>query len=315
MSERSEKELHRSREALLRKNNRYRNLLDNIRDVVYTTDTRGIITYINAAVERIGGYKSSELIGRSFTDFVYEEDRDGRLENFLRALSGRGEKTEYRYVTKTGDVRWVLTTGFVYTSENGDVEGVQGVLTDITHLKKIQEELEERKRQYARLSITDNTTGLYNSRHFNDRLQAEMDRCNRYGHSLSLLMVDIDDFKRYNDRYGHVEGNNVLRRLGTLIGDAVRSVDSIYRYGGDEFTVILPEATGTQAVAVAKRIMDKLRDITISPETERGMHVTMSVGVAQSIPNEKKSEFVKRADMNMYSAKAQGKNRICFRQE
>jgi len=300
-------------ETLREENNRYRNLLDNIRDVVYTTDTRGIITYVNAAVERIAGYKTTEVIGRSFTDFVYEKDRDDRLQNFLRALSGEGSQTEYRYVTKSGDVRWVVTTGIVYTSEDGTVEGIHGVLTDITHLKKMQEELEERKRQYARLSITDNVTGLYNSRHFDDQLEEEMGRCRRYGHPLSLLMVDIDDFKSYNDTCGHLEGNRALRELGAIMGTAVRSVDSIYRYGGDEFTVILPEATGEQAMVVARRIMKRVRKCEVLSVPEQGTHLSVSIGVAQSIPKEEKTEFIKRADMNMYDAKAQGKHGVSFR--
>jgi len=313
MLEQNDRALDPTGETLREENNRYRNLLDNIRDVVYTTDSRGVVTYVNAAVERIAGYKSTEVIGRSFTDFVYEKDRDDRLQHFLRALSGEGNQTEYRYVTKSGDIRWVVTTGFVYTAEDGTVEGIQGVLTDITHLKKMQQELEERKRRYARLSITDNVTGLYNSRHFDDQLEEEMGRCRRYGHPLSLLMVDIDDFKSYNDTHGHIEGNRVLKELGTIMGTAVRSVDSVYRYGGDEFTVILPEATGEQAMVVARRIMDTVRESEVFALPERGTHLSISIGVAQSIPTEEKAEFIKRADMNMYDAKAQGKHGISFR--
>jgi len=292
---------------------KYRDLIENLNDIVYATDVNGVVTYISPVVESIAGYQQSEVIGRPFTDFVYEKDLSERFEKFLNVLSGSKEQTEYRYVTKTGEIKWVITSACTKTSCNGKVTGIQGVLTDITHLKKIQEELEERQRQYAELSITDSLTKIYNSRHLYDQLQKEMERCSRYQHILSLLMMDIDAFKNYNDDYGHLEGDNVLERLGGVIKDSLRKVDSAYRYGGEEFIVILPEATGKQAEAVASRIVDNLRKESFSPLPEKTIQINLSIGIAQFIPEENMKEFIKRADLNMYEAKRKGKDQTYFR--
>lgn len=227
-------------------------------------------------------------------------------------LSGSKVQSEYRYVTKTGEIKWILTSACIRTSRDGKAVGIQGILTDITYLKKIQEELEESRRQYEELSITDSLTKIYNSRHFYDQLQKEMERCNRYQYVMSLMMMDIDDFKKYNDEYGHLEGDKVLERLGSIIKDSLRKVDSAYRYGGEEFTAILPQAPGEQAEAVAKRIMDNLGEEYFSPLPEKMLKVTLSIGIAEFIPGEDMKEFVKRADLNMYEAKHRGKNQTCF---
>lgn len=292
---------------------KYKELVENLNDVVYTTDLNGVVTYISPSVESVAGYKPSEIIGRPFIDFVYEEDLLGRSRRFLSALSGSKEQTEYRYVTKNGETKWILTSACIKTSRDGKVVGIQGILTDITRLKKIQEKLEESRRQYAQLSITDSLTKIYNSRHFYDQLQKEMGRCSRYQHVLSLLMMDIDDFKQYNDEYGHLEGDKVLERLGGVIKDSLRKVDSAYRYGGEEFIAILPEASGEQAEAVAWRIMDNLQKESFSPLPEKTIKITLSIGIAEFMPEEGMKEFVKRADLNMYEAKHRGKNRIYFR--
>lgn len=292
---------------------KYKELVENLSDVVYTTDLNGVITYISPAVESIAGYKPAEIIGRPFVDFVYTEDLQARSQKFLMTLSGVKEQSEYRYVTKTGEIKWVLTSACIKTSRDGQIVGIQGILTDITYLKKIQEELEESRQQYEELSITDSLTKIYNSRHFYDQLQKEMERCSRYKHPMSLLMMDIDDFKKYNDEYGHLEGDKVLERLGSIIKNSLRKVDSAYRYGGEEFTAILPQASGEQAEAVAKRIMDNLEKEYFFPLPEKKLKVTLSIGVAEFIPGEGMKEFVKRADLSMYGAKHRGKNQTCFR--
>ncbi len=170
--------------------------------------------------------------------------------------------------------------------------------------------LRESEKKFKKLSITDELTGLYNSRHFFYRLKDEVERSNRYGHTLSVLILDFDNFKQYNDTYGHMAGDNVLARGGEILKRSLRKTDSAYRYGGEEFAVILPESTGKDSLYFAERIRQAFESQNLLIQQEKNLFVTVSIGVAQYIPGEKISTLIKRADQNMYAAKNKGKNRI-----
>ena len=171
-------------------------------------------------------------------------------------------------------------------------------------------ELRKSEQRFRELSITDDLTGLYNSRHFFSRLKAEIERTNRYRHPLSLLILDLDNFKRYNDNFGHLAGDRVLSATGDIIKKSIRSTDSAYRYGGEEFAVILPESNEPEALQFAERIRVTLKNEALYADREEKLRVTVSIGVAQYIPREEITAFIKRADQNMYTAKKAGKNRI-----
>ena len=163
-----------------------------------------------------------------------------------------------------------------------------------------------------KLAITDGLTRLYNLRHFYKQLEIEIDRCNRYGHSLALLLLDIDHFKMCNDTYGHLEGDKVLVRLGQIIKVCLRTMDSAYRYGGEEFTIILPETTGKEANNVAERINASVESERFSTKTGEDFSITISIGVTEYFKEEQLSTFIHRADQAMYKSKAKGRNRISF---
>jgi len=160
------------------------------------------------------------------------------------------------------------------------------------------------------LAITDGLTKLYNLRHFYKQLEVEIGRCSRYGHSLALLLLDIDNFKMYNDSYGHLEGDKVLVRLSQIIKSCLRTMDSAYRYGGEEFTVILPETKGEEAKNVANRIKRAVELERFLPEPDKVVTITISIGLTEYFMNEQLSTVIKRADQAMYNSKAQGRNRI-----
>jgi diguanylate cyclase (GGDEF)-like protein len=180
---------------------------------------------------------------------------------------------------------------------------------------QISAQLRESEKRYRQLSITDDLTGLYNSRHFFKQLEAEIERTNRYGHPLSLLMIDLDDFKQYNDTYGHIAGDRFLENVGKILRKSLRKTDSAYRYGGEEFAVILPESAGEEALHFADRIRQAFESLASSAQPGQGMGVTVSIGVAQYINREDITPFIKRADKSMYTAKNSGKNRIFYRPE
>lgn len=164
-----------------------------------------------------------------------------------------------------------------------------------------KERLEEEVR---RLSITDDLTGLYNHRHFFKALEAELVRMKRQGTSLSLLMFDIDNFKQYNDLHGHIEGDRVLKKIGSIVKNSIRSnVDSGYRYGGDEFAVLLIGATREQALGIAERIRSTIEESGFE-------RITVSIGLAEFNDQYDLEGFVKTADHAMYMAKNSGGNRI-----
>lgn len=161
-----------------------------------------------------------------------------------------------------------------------------------------------------KLAITDGLTKLFNSRHFYNQLKIEVDRSNRYKHPLALLLLDIDHFKDYNDAYGHLEGDKVLIKIGEKIEGALRMMDSAYRYGGEEFTIILPETSGQEAVTVADRIRRSVADEKMLPRLGVETSVTISVGVTAYMFKEDLVDFIKRADKAMYTSKDGGRNQV-----
>jgi diguanylate cyclase (GGDEF)-like protein len=171
--------------------------------------------------------------------------------------------------------------------------------------------LRESEEKYRELSVVDDLTQLYNSRHFYHQLKMEIDRVHRYGQPLTLLLFDLDDFKRFNDAYGHVEGDQVLRRLGQVVKRCLRQTDSAYRYGGEEFTVLLPMTTGKDGAVTAERIRTEFKKETFSPAPGQDVHVTVSIGLAQYKPLEEIKAFVSWVDHLMYLGKKNGKDRVC----
>ena len=180
-----------------------------------------------------------------------------------------------------------------------------------TDLKKTEHELKESEQRYRELSMIDDLTQLYNSRHFYVQLKSETERSNRYGQPLTLLLLDLDNFKAFNDTYGHVEGDHVLRRLGQVVKRCLRETDSAYRYGGEEFTILLPMTTSGEGVITAERIRTEFRKETFSPVPGQEVHMTVSIGLAQYKTKEEIKAFVHRVDQWMYQGKKNGKDRVC----
>jgi diguanylate cyclase (GGDEF)-like protein len=186
----------------------------------------------------------------------------------------------------------------------------------LLRLKRVLKEREltkERVRmmeKLQRLAVTDGLTKLYNSRSFYSQLETEVDRFNRYKHPLALLLLDLDHFKDYNDNYGHLEGDKVLVRFSQIIKSCLRANDSAYRYGGEEFTVLLPETGGTEARTVAQRIRAALESERFRPRDGLEVQITISVGVTEYAHREELSTFIQRADKAMYISKQNGRNKV-----
>jgi len=161
-----------------------------------------------------------------------------------------------------------------------------------------------------KLAVTDGLTKLYNSRSFYSQLETEVDRFNRYKHPLALLLLDLDHFKDYNDTYGHLEGDKILVHFSQIIKSCLRANDTAYRYGGEEFTVILPETGGDEAGTVAQRIRAALEAERFTPVNGKKVKITISIGVTEYQPKEELSTFIQRADRAMYRSKQKGRNMV-----
>lgn len=162
------------------------------------------------------------------------------------------------------------------------------------------------------LSITDDLTQLYNSRHFHRQIKIEIERACRYHHPLSLLMIDIDWFKSFNDRFGHLQGDAALSHVGRFIQMSLRAMDSAYRYGGEEFAVILPVTTGEEALVAAERIRAKVEQSPVVFEDGTSAPLTLSIGIGDYNPGETENQLIQRADQALYQSKENGRNRITF---
>jgi two-component system cell cycle response regulator len=192
-----------------------------------------------------------------------------------------------------------IAMGFVLYS----AEQIKELESEIKKRRETGEALMESEKRFRKLSITDELTGLFNVRNFFHQLKDEIDRADRYSKPLSLIFVDINDFKNYNDKYGHLEGDQVLRKIAQTIQSCMRGSDSAYRYGGDEFVGILPETQEPGATIVAERVKEIVKTLKFLPNPDKAVYMTVSIGIAEYTPGEEKEAFVKRADMNMYVAK------------
>jgi diguanylate cyclase (GGDEF)-like protein len=208
--------------------------------------------------------------------------------------------------------RWLRITATAVRSSKGDVIGAIETLEDVTEKKRMEEALRESAERYRELSIIDALTQLYNSRYFYNQLKMEIDRVNRYEEQpMTLILLDLDNFKAVNDTYGHIEGDQVLSRLGQVIKRCMRKTDSAYRYGGEEFTILLPMTTSKNAAVTAERIRTEFKKENFSPAPGKEFHMTVSIGLAQYKPQEDMKVFVHRVDQLMYQAKEKGKDRVC----
>jgi diguanylate cyclase (GGDEF)-like protein/PAS domain S-box-containing protein len=292
----------------------------------FVIDSRRIITHWNKALESLTGLSATEMIGtRNHWRVLYPSERPlmadlvvGKAseDTMARYYDGKCRKSAtieaaYEvedYFPELG--RWLFSTASPLADGNGGIIGAIETLQDITEQKRAEEELRQSEQRYREMSITDSLTKLYNSRHFFRQLGNEVERAKRYRVPLSLILLDIDDFKRYNDSYGHLEGDNVLRTLSNVIRKNLRASDSAYRYGGEEFTVLLPETEGETAFTAAERLRKDFENMVLSPSPGMEVHMSVSIGVSRYISNEQPSSFLKRVDEGMYKAKKLGKNRV-----
>lgn len=317
--------------ALRDNQDRLLHIVEGITIPTFVIDKNHIVTHWNRACENITGLKASQVVGthqqwRAFyarerpvlADLIVDEVIEdmvakhyGAKYQHSKVIDGAFEAEDFfPHFGKAG--KWLYFTAAPLRNSRGQINGAIETLQDISERRKAELALKESERLYRDLSITDGLTGLYNSRHFFGRTKEEIVRCNRYASSLSLILLDVDDFKKFNDTYGHIDGDRVLAKLADVIREEIRIVDSAYRYGGEEFTVIFPETEPKEARIVAERIRKSFEETGFSPSPGVTVNMTISIGGGSYHAGEDLISFVKRVDEAMYEAKKLGKNRSVF---
>ncbi|MBN1572817.1 MAG: diguanylate cyclase [Deltaproteobacteria bacterium] len=289
-AEKSENRREPNAETIFQSEELYRTLIETLNDGLGLQDENGIFTYLNDKLSEMFGYSRDEMIGRPVTDFL--DDHNRKVFEAQMAKRMKGDSSHYEIVWTGKDGRKIPTimSPRPIFNDNGTFKGSFAIFTDITERKKMEEEL-------IHLSITDDLTGLYNHRYFYKKISEEVNRAKRMSYPLTLLIFDIDDFKSFNDTYGHIAGDDVLRKVGRIATKNIRKdVDSAFRYGGDEFAIILPYTDREEAIALSARI---------SRCIEREINKTrISIGIASSNHHKSFEEVIKAADEAMYVEKS-----------
>jgi diguanylate cyclase (GGDEF)-like protein/PAS domain S-box-containing protein len=272
-----------------------RMLLDSVRDyAIFALDTTGVITLWNAGAERLTGYAADEALGKSM-GFLHEGSVPA--DDLATALAHGRNEFERWMQRKDGSRFWadsVLTPIFDST---GMLRGFSSVSRDVTWRKRLDEDRDGLIARIGQLARTDELTGLANRRRWHEELDRELARARRQHGSVCVAMVDMDGFKAINDEQGHLAGDVLLQQTSVAWAGALRTTDTLARYGGDEFSVILPDCPLDEACTVIER----LRAATPAP-------VTCSAGVACSDGAESAETLVRRADAALYEAKRAGRN-------
>ncbi len=275
-------------------------------DPVIGVNRQGIISLFNPAAERLLEYTASEMLGQcQIGDLYHPPDAGKAIKRLIYSdkLGGPGQiqQHEAHLIAKSGKIVPIQISATLLMEDDQEVGSI-GFFHDMASQKEFEETLKA-------LAITDSLTGLYNQRHFHTVLSQEVARSVRHDHPISLLCIDMDNFKGVNDNLGHLEGDNLLRYIGELIAHVARSNDHGFRYGGDEFMLLLPETPANMAQSVATRLAEayeQKQPPLLRAYNEGEQPVSLSIGVSQLKSSESPDLFVKRADLAMYRSKKSG---------
>ena len=301
----------------------YSNIIDRINMGIVVVDRTLTIHCWNGFMTAYSGIKAENLIGENLLDsfpdlpkswlqkkingvFLFENYAFSSWKNRPFLFSFRHN----RPVTSNIDFMRQNCTFFPIRNDANEVEYVCIAITDATDDCVNASQLSKAMTSLETLSRVDGLTGISNRSHFENRLIEEFMRAQRYKSNLSFMLMDLDHFKKVNDTYGHLAGDEVLRVVAEKIAKEIRSVDFVGRYGGEEFAVFLPQTTTDGAISVAERIRQSIASEPVQFE-EKSISITISVGVAQYKKTHKNHEvLISEADRALYRSKANGRNKV-----
>ena len=307
---------------------------------IIITDIEGKVTWVNHGFEQISGYNLEEIKGKKPGPLLQGEDTDAMTQKYMSDMiaSRRPFSTEVLNYHKNGSPYWLKLNIYPQYDSNGELQSFMAVETDITQSKLAQQQLEHQalilqkeiqrreslEHELRQLAYSDGLTGLYNRRYFFQVFDAELSRCRRYHRDLSLILLDIDYFKRVNDAFGHDVGDQVLVDVAHCLKNIAREGDIVARVGGEEFAILAIETDLQAAAHLAERLrLGLCEQVKISGSEQNGGNVgignrvTASFGVTSlathhSVPNclNNSAKAYKRADEALYQSKQDGRNRV-----
>lgn len=285
-------ELKSSYGTLLREKDKLTTIIQSAREAIVVTDSQGEIVLVNPAAEQILDKPLQRIRDEGFLQLL---DDPALMQ---RAVENGGDTENAETVVYKE--RALLISAAAIVGQEGEPIGSAALIRDVTDEKRLITELQ-------RISITDALTGIFNRRHLDERLKLEFERGDRGSKPLSVILFDVDHFKKFNDTHGHDQGDRVLQTMGRVMKSVLRQYDLPCRYGGEEFVAILPSADSDGAAAVAERLRRQVEETEVD-----GLRVTISLGVATypDLPVSQPKELLEAADAALYRAKEAGRNRV-----
>ncbi|HEY9098691.1 MAG TPA: sensor domain-containing diguanylate cyclase [Thiobacillus sp.] len=294
----------------------YQTLLESTKAIPWKIDWATMkFAYIGPQIESLLGWSQDSW--RTADDWITRMHPDDRetVVNFCVSQSKAGvdHEADYRALTPDNGYVWIRDVVHVVRNEQGEVDSLVGFMFDISERKQAEEKLIALQKELEALSFMDSLTGIANRRKFDATLDLEWTSASRSGQSLSLIMIDVDFFKQYNDHYGHAQGDKTLKTIAHTLGlAATRPRDIVARFGGEEFMLVLPETDGKAALQVAERCQRLVEKLRIPhPVSQAGQYITVSMGVGTIQPSPKLAPhyLIEAVDKLLYQAKQNGRNR------
>ncbi len=292
----------------------YRTLVESTRAIPWQIHWESKrFAYIGPQIEPLLGWTpDSWLTVNDWYERMHPDDRDRVLEYCVsQSLAGVDHEADYRALTHDGRYVWIRDVVHVVRDAAGEVTSLVGFMFDITERKRAEERVAELQRTLEAMSYQDGLTGVANRRMFDSVFEREWATARRSGRPLSLALFDVDCFKQYNDLYGHLQGDECLRRIAQALAAAsTRAGDFVGRFGGEEFVLVLPDTDARAAAAIAERCRQRILEQAITHAALTDGVVTVSAGVATVVAGDDigQIDFLRTADSRLYRAKLAGRN-------
>ena len=306
----------RAESALRASEERYRLLSENSSDAMMLRTTDGTRVFSTSALARLSGYTLEELSRREVEDCVPAEYRQFPSETARMIAAGEKlVKREMPFQRADKSWIWIEARSMPSLDADGTVKGIVTTLRDITERKRLEVELQNNARQMSAFALKDGLTDIGNRRSFDQAIEREWNAAQAAGHDLCVAMIDVDHFKKYNDSFGHLAGDEALKRIATIINSSLRRPSDFgARYGGEEFAIILPHAGRAGASHVAEYIRMRMYLAGIAHPQGIDERITVSIGIAIMCANRHATpiDLIAAADDALYRAKRNGRNCVVW---